>query len=81
VKRSWKILRHPGVLCAGSKLFEFLVSKINSGRNAVATNYLVELNDEQLDQVTGGAITQVNNGGHEPSGVAVGIPAKKPGWA
>ncbi len=37
-----------------------------------------ELTEAELDAVAGGAITQTNNGGHEPNGVAVGIPATNP---
>jgi hypothetical protein len=38
----------------------------------------VELSEAELDQVTGGKITQTNRGGNEPGGVAVGIPATNP---
>jgi hypothetical protein len=37
-----------------------------------------DLSDAELDQVTGGKITQTNPGGNEPKGVAVGIPATNP---
>ena len=38
----------------------------------------VELNDEQLDQVTGGKITQTNGGGNTPNGNANGVPRTNP---
>jgi hypothetical protein len=38
----------------------------------------VTLNDVQLDQVAGGAITQTNPGGNIPNGNANGIPATNP---
>jgi len=38
----------------------------------------VKLDQAKMDSVSGGKITQVNNGGHEPNGEANGIPAKNP---
>jgi len=43
-----------------------------------AMNATRELSPEELDEVSGGAITQTNKGGQEPRGVAVGIPATNP---
>lgn len=37
-----------------------------------------ELNDKELGQVAGGAITQTNGGGHVPNGNANGVPSTNP---
>jgi bacteriocin-like protein len=37
-----------------------------------------ELDEKELKQVSGGAITQTNNGGQEPNGNANGIPSTNP---